>query len=323
MSHVIASRLARREIPEISVTRFVLRHADRLADRPALIDGVDGRRLTYRQLSDDIRRIAGGLTARGFGKGHVLAILAPNVPEFATVFHGTALTGGTVTTINPLYTPREIAHQLKDAGARFLFTVPAALPAVLEAQAQTDIEEVFVLGEVGDTPATPLDTLYGEALGDDALPEIDPRDDVVVLPYSSGTTGLPKGVMLTHYNLVANLVQLDQIELKAGQNFVAALPLFHIYGMQVILNCVLANGGTVITMPRFDLRGFLGSTNATASRGPSWCRRSCWRWRATLASPSTISLRWKRSSARPLPWVSIWRRRPRPGWVAPWSRATA
>ncbi len=254
---MITSRLARREIPEISVTRFVLRHADRLADRPALIDGVDGRRLTYRQLSDDIRRIAGGLTARGFGKGHVLAILAPNVPEFATVFHGAALTGGTVTTINPLYTPREIAHQLKDAGARFLFTVPAALPAVLEAQAQTDIEEVFVLGEVGDTPATPLDTLYGEALGDDALPEIDPRDDVVVLPYSSGTTGLPKGVMLTHYNLVANLVQLDQLELQAGQNFVAALPLFHIYGMQVILNCVLANGGTVITMPRFDLRGFL------------------------------------------------------------------
>ena len=257
MSDVIASRLPRREIPEIPVTRFVLRHADRLADRPALIDGASGRTLTYGQLSDGVRRIAGGLTARGFGKGHVLAILAPNVPEYAAVFHGAALAGGTVTTINPLYTPREIAHQLKDAGARYLFTVPEALPAVLEVQAQTDVEEVFVLGETGDHPFTPLRSLYGEAMSDDALPEIAPRDDVAVLPYSSGTTGLPKGVMLTHYNLVANLVQLDQLELQEGQSIVAVLPLFHIYGMQLLMNCVLANGGTVITLPRFDLRAFL------------------------------------------------------------------
>jgi len=187
----------------------------------------------------------------------VLGMLAPNVPEYAAVFHGTTLAGGTVTTINPTYTPREITHQLKDAGARYLFTVPAALPAVLEVLAKTDIEEVFVLGEAGDYPVTPLSALYGEALTDDALPVIAPRDDVAVLPYSSGTTGLSKGVMLTHYNLVANLVQLDQLELQEGQSVVAALPMFHIYGMQLLMNCVLANGGTVITMPRFDLREFL------------------------------------------------------------------
>jgi acyl-CoA synthetase (AMP-forming)/AMP-acid ligase II len=257
VSNVIASRLPRQEIPEIPVTRFVLRHADRLADRPALIDGASGRTLTYGQLSDSIRRIAGGLMARGFGKGHVLAMLAPNVPEYPVVLHGAALAGGTVTTINPLYTPREIAHQMKDAGARYLFTVPAALPAVSEVQAETDIEEVFVLGDAGEHPATPLSALYGEAMSDDELPVIAPRDDVVMLPYSSGTTGLPKGVMLTHYNMVANLVQLDQLDVQEGQSMVAAMPMFHIYGMQPLMNCVLASGGTVITMPRFDLREFL------------------------------------------------------------------
>ncbi len=257
MSNVITSRLPRREIPEIPVTQYVLRHADRLADRPALIEGVGGRTLTYGQLSDGVRRIAGGLVARGFGKGHVLAMLAPNVPEYAVVFHGVMLAGGTVTTINPTYTAREIAHQLKDAGARYLFTVPAALPAVLEVQAQTDVEEVFVLGEAGDHPVAPLSALYGEPLSDDAAPVIAPHNDVGVLPYSSGTTGLSKGVMLTHYNLVANLVQLHQLELQEGQCVVAALPLFHIYGMQLLMNCLLAAGGTMITMPRFDLQEFL------------------------------------------------------------------
>jgi len=257
MSNVITSRLPRQEIPEIPVTQYVLRHAERLADRPALIEGAGGRTLTYGQLSDDIRRIAGGLMARGFGKGHVLAILAPNVPEYAAVFHGVVMTGGTLTTINPTYTPREIVHQLKDANARYLFTVPAALPAVLEAQEKMGIEEVFVLGEAEDHPFSPLSSLYGEPLIDDALPVIAPRDDVGVLPYSSGTTGLSKGVMLTHYNLVANLVQVEQLEYQEGVGVVAALPLFHIYGMQLMMNAVLANGGTVITMPRFDLREFL------------------------------------------------------------------
>ncbi len=257
MSDVISSKLPQREIPEVSVTRYVMRHADRLADRPALIDGSDGRTLTYAQLSDGIRRLAGGLEARGFGKGDVLAIFSPNIPEYAVVFHGVVLAGGTVTTINPTYTPRELTHQLNDASARYVFTVPAALPTVLEVQADTAVEEVFVLGDAQDLSATSLNALYGEPMSDDAAPSLALHDDIAVLPYSSGTTGLSKGVMLTHYNLVANLVQLELLELQENQCVVAALPFFHIYGMQLLMNCMLAAGGTVITMARFDLELFL------------------------------------------------------------------
>jgi acyl-CoA synthetase (AMP-forming)/AMP-acid ligase II len=257
MINIITSKLPPREIPEISVTSHVLRHADRLADRPALIDGTDGRTLTYGQLSDGIRRIAGGLQERGFGKGDVLAIFSPNIPEYAVVFHGVALAGGTVTTINPTYTAREVAHQLNDAGARYVFTVSAALPTVLEVQADTAVELVFVLGDEKDLSATPLSALYGEPMSDGAAPAVDPHNDIGVLPYSSGTTGLSKGVMLTHHNLVSNLVQLELLELQDGQCVVAALPFFHIYGMQLLMNYLLAAGGTAITMPRFDLELFL------------------------------------------------------------------
>ena len=257
MSNIITSRLPQREIPEISVTPYVLRYADRLADSAALIDGTDGRSLTYAQLSDGIRRIAGGLQARGFGKGDVLAIFSPNILEYAVVFHGVMLAGGTVSTINPTYTSRELAHQLNDANARYVFTVAAALPTVLEVLADTPVEQVFVLGDVDNPSAKPLSELYGEAIVDSAVPQVDVHEDIAVLPYSSGTTGLPKGVMLSHYNLVANLIQIELLELREGQCVVAALPFFHIYGMQILMNCMLAAGGTVITMPRFDLELFL------------------------------------------------------------------
>ena len=107
MSNAFNSKLPQREIPAISVTDYVLRRASRLADHPALIDGSDGHTLTYAQLNDGIRRLAGGLAARGFGKGDVFAIYSPNIPEYAVIFHGVTLAGGTVTTINPTYTPQE------------------------------------------------------------------------------------------------------------------------------------------------------------------------------------------------------------------------
>jgi acyl-CoA synthetase (AMP-forming)/AMP-acid ligase II len=257
MSNAFNSKLPQREIPAISVTDYVLRHASRLADHPALIDGSDGHTLTYAQLNDGIRRLAGGLAARGFGKGDVFAIYSPNIPEYAVIFHGVTLAGGTVTTINPTYTPQELVHQLNDASARYIFTVPAALPTVLQVQADTQLEEVFVLGDQQDLSATSLSELYGESMSDDAAPTLTLDDDIAVLPYSSGTTGLSKGVMLTHYNLVANLVQLEQLELQEGQSVVAALPFFHIYGMQLLMNSMLAAGGTVVTMQRFDLELFL------------------------------------------------------------------
>jgi acyl-CoA synthetase (AMP-forming)/AMP-acid ligase II len=246
-------------IPDVSITEYVLRHAARLGDKPALIDGPTGRTLTYGQLAGAVRRAAAGLARRGFGKGDVLAIYSPNLPEYAIAFLAVASLGGVNTTANPLYTADELATQLKDSGARFLLTVPPVLDKAREAAGKSGIEEVFVFGTAeGATPFA--DLLQGG--GEPPAVRIVPRDDLVVLPYSSGTTGLPKGVMLTHRNLVANLCQCEgQENFEAfGERdvVIAVLPFFHIYGMVVIMMLTLAGGGTIVVMPRFDLMEFLG-----------------------------------------------------------------
>ena len=246
-------------IPDVSVAEYTLRHAARLGDKPALIDGPTGRTITYRQLADGVRRAAAGLHARGLRKGEVLAIYSPNVPEYAIAMLAVASLGGITTTANPLYTADELAKQLKDSRARFLVTVPPFLDKASEAAKASGVEEVFVFGTADG--ARPFAGLL-QAGDQPPAVRIDPARDIVVLPYSSGTTGLPKGVMLTHRNLVANLCQCEGM-----QNFeafgerdvtMAVLPFFHIYGMVVILMLGLAGGGTIVIMPRFDLMDFLG-----------------------------------------------------------------
>jgi len=242
-------------IPEVSLPEFVFRRADELGDKPALIEGPTGRIVTYADLLRNVRRVAASLTKRGFRKGHVFGILSPNVPEYAMVFHGVALIGGIVTPINPLYTDNEIAHQLKDAGARFLVTVPQFMEKAQEAAREAGIEELFVFGEAEG--ATPFSELI-ESDGEVPVVEINPREDLIALPYSSGTTGLPKGVMLTHHNLVSNLCQMDGLDyFTEDDTLICVLPLFHIYGLVVILNMGLHTGATIVTMPRFDLEQFL------------------------------------------------------------------
>ncbi|MFT4978929.1 MAG: acyl-CoA synthetase (AMP-forming)/AMP-acid ligase II [Myxococcota bacterium] len=237
------------EIPAISVTDFVLRHAERLAEKAAMIDGMSGRVVTYGQLAAQIQSLAGGLKARGVGPGVTWALMAPNLPEYAVVFHGLAYAGATVTTLNPTYGADEIAFQLKDAGASAIVTVNAFLGVARDAAAQVGIEEIFVIGS-GD--ATPIASLLGEALTEQVA--VDYSEHVVVLPYSSGTTGFPKGVMLTHRNLVANLVQTEgHLALGEDELSYAVLPFFHIYGMQVLMNYMLCQGLTTVTVPRFDL----------------------------------------------------------------------
>jgi 4-coumarate--CoA ligase len=240
------------EIPDVLMTELVLERVDELADKPALIDGPTGRTLTYRQLDEAVRRLAGGLVARGFAPGDTVGILAPNLPEYAIVFHGVAYAGGVVTTINPTYTDREIRHQLEDARPRYLVTVAPFLDTARAAAEGTSVEGIYLIGE-GDAP--PVTELFGEPLDEPVAVELDAP---VVLPYSSGTTGLSKGVVLTHRNLVANIAQtLGPLELESDEKIIAVLPFFHIYGMQVLMNVGLVGGATIVTMPRFDLEQFL------------------------------------------------------------------
>lgn len=238
------------EIPERTITAHVLRHAEALADRVAIQDAAGTSSYTFAQLSDAIHRLAGGLASRGIEPGKVVGLMAPNIPEYAVVFHGVAVAGGAVTTINPTYGPEEIRHQLLDAGASMLFTVGMFVDTALAAIEGTDVTEVVVIGEASEGT-----TAMADVLGDpiEQVP-VDLATHTVVLPYSSGTTGLPKGVMLTHRNLVANIEQcMHAIHYTDGEVALAALPFFHIYGMQVLMNGLLANGVTAVSMPRFDM----------------------------------------------------------------------
>ncbi len=245
-------------IPTTSFTQSVLARAGEMPTKAALIDGPSGRTITYGQLVAAIRLVAASLSQRGFKKGDVFAIYSPNVPEYAIAFHAVATLGGIVTTANPLYTSHELAHQLQDAGAKFLLTVPPFLPQAQQAAAEAGIEEIFVFGEAEG--ATPFASLL-QSDGQFPPVQIAP-DDVVVMPYSSGTTGLPKGVLLTHRNLVANVVQTDaglagEAEITPDDVLLGILPFFHIYGMIVVMSLALYKGATVVSMPRFDLEQFL------------------------------------------------------------------
>jgi acyl-CoA synthetase (AMP-forming)/AMP-acid ligase II len=253
-------------IPDAPLTAFVLRHAERLADKPAMIDGTTGRTLTYGQLAEAIDRTAAGLSERGFRRGSVLAIYSPNCPEYAVAFHAAASLGGITTTVNPMFTSDELTYQLREAAADWLLTTPALMDTAREAAARTGVREIFVFGDTpGGTPgATPLGHLSPAAGAAPRVP-IDASVDLVALPFSSGTTGLPKGVMLTHANLAANVAQIAACEdVTETDTLIGVLPFFHIYGLTVLMNFALSTGATVVTMPRFELEPFLQIMEAHA-----------------------------------------------------------
>ena len=225
------------DIPAQPLTEFVLAGGRDRRDEPALIDGPSGRTLTHGAVADGIATAAGALTERGIGRGDVVAILSPNAPEYAIAFHAIASVGAAATTINPVYTREEIDHQLAHSGAKAVVSPDGA-------------------------GSTLPDISYDDLLAGDpgAAPDVRPEPgDVVALPYSSGTTGLPKGVMLSHRNLVANVLQATAVQsVEPGDTLAGVLPLFHIYGMSVVMNGVLRGGAAVVLMPRFELEQFLG-----------------------------------------------------------------
>lgn len=259
------------EVPDVALAEFVLGPAAARGDRPALVDAATGRATGYGELAEAVERVAGGLRRLGFRKGHVAAICAPNRPEFAIAFLAVARLGGAVTTMNPALTAPEMAKQLRDSGAIVAFTT-AELADRLRDAAGEGLRHVLLLGGAS------FDALGRDGARAPAV-AIDPAEDVVALPYSSGTTGVPKGVMLTHRNLVACLLQFGPLEGSGeGDTTLAALPFFHVYGLVVILSLGLYRGATLVVMPRFELEAAL---------------RAVERWRVTrlpLVPPLVIRL---------------------------------
>lgn len=256
---IVKSRYPEVVIPDIPVPEFVLSTFSRRPDKIAMVDGDTGETMTYAQLEARIRGFAAGIQARGLTKGDTVAVFSPNHPDYAVVFHGVALAGGILTTANPLYTARELQSQIQDSAARWIFCHANFIDIGREASQDTAVEEIFTIGEAEGHESV------GDLVGDPAsfVPvAIDTQEDLLVLPYSSGTTGLPKGVMLTHHNLNANLAQMHGVTdvdlIEDSDTILGVLPFFHIYGMTVIMNYGLWAGATIVTMSRFDLEKFLG-----------------------------------------------------------------
>ncbi|WP_422748507.1 4-coumarate--CoA ligase family protein [Mycobacterium sp. WMMD1722] len=252
------------QIPTTSVYDYLfadLTEAD--AQRIALIDANSGDEMTYRDLLTRIDAFAGALAERGIAVGDVVGLLAPNSSAFAVAFHGILRAGATATTINALFTAKDIAKQLTDSRATLLVTVTALLPQAAEAAAAVGLADDRLV--VLDGPGTGVDghPNAAELLGPGfPAPQVtfDPATHIAVLPYSSGTTGNPKGVMLTHRNLAANCAQIRPVQgMTADDRILAVLPFFHIYGMTVLLDAALHARAALVIMPSFDLTEFLAN----------------------------------------------------------------
>ncbi|MET8172414.1 4-coumarate--CoA ligase family protein [Streptomyces clavifer] len=243
---------------DIPIHEAVLGGAAAFGDTVALVDGTNGLSVTYAQLDTFHRRIAAHLAGAGLRKGDVLALHSPNTIAYPAVFYGATRAGASVTTVHPLATAEEFAKQLKDCAARWIVTVSLFLDVARRAaELAGGIQEIFVCDQA-DGHTSVLDMLGSTA----PEPEIvfDPAEDIAALPYSSGTTGTPKGVMLTHRSIGTNLEQLRPfIPMEPGHSILAVLPFFHIYGLTALMNVPLRCGATVVVLPRFDLDQFLGA----------------------------------------------------------------
>ncbi|MEW2570774.1 4-coumarate--CoA ligase family protein [Streptomyces sp. NPDC057621] len=248
------------DVPAVEepIHEAVLGSAASRGDAPALIDGVNGMTLTYAQLDTFHRRIAAALAELGVRKGDVLALHSPNTVAFPTAFYAATRAGASVTTVHPLATPEEFAKQLRDCRAQWIVTVsPLLETARAAAELAGGIREILVCDQA-EGHRSLLDMLGSTA--PEPRIDIDPVTDVAALPYSSGTTGTPKGVMLTHRNIATNLAQLTPtMPMGPGDRILAVLPFFHIYGLTALMNAPLRQGATVVVLPRFDLDTFLAA----------------------------------------------------------------
>jgi acyl-CoA synthetase (AMP-forming)/AMP-acid ligase II len=252
---IVQSPLPPLAVPDGDFSSFALRHARELNDKDALIDLDTGARTTYAELTRMVDACAGGLVARGLRRGDIVAICAFNTSAYALVAHAVWRAGGTLVTVNPLFTVGEMEHELADAGARYLVAATEVLDRARAAAAQVGIEATFAIAEADGIRAF---TSLADHNHPPPVLHVNPVEDAALILYSSGTTGLPKGVMLTHHNLKASALQLLSGDLAREDDvLVAVSPFFHVVGLHGILNLGLIAGATTVIVKRFDLRRFL------------------------------------------------------------------
>jgi len=283
---------------------LVLESCRRNNNKTALVDSSCDRRFTFAEYGSLVESVARGLISAGLAPGEVVAIFLPNSWEFAVTYHAVTLAGGIPTLLNPAYREREIRYQLDNSGAAILITdAPllenvnlAGLPALRRVfttrHARTGCEDFATL--LRPTSAPIPATIESS------------RETIAALPYSSGTTGLPKGVMLSHYNLVANVYQLlgkNGTPLSADDTMLCFLPLYHIYGLTVALTLSVTLGSTLVLMPRFDVQklgGLIVQEGVTMMPVvPPALNAMCQAAEAGIF-PKNHKVRWVKSGAAPL-----------------------
>jgi long-chain acyl-CoA synthetase len=289
---------------DIFIHDAILASCRRHAEKTALVDSSCGRRLTYAEYGETVEALAHGLVAAGLQPREVVAIFLANSWEFCAAYHATTLAGGIPTLLNPTYREREVRQQLGNSGAVLLISDGPNLEG-MALSTLPKLRRVFCTRVPGGGAEDFAGLLKGASI---MLPSPDQGSDktLAALPYSSGTTGLPKGVMLSHLNLVANVYQLlgpHTTILNSEDNILCFLPLYHIYGLNVILNPALILGATLVLMPRF---GVSQLTELLTSEGismmpvvPPAMNALC---QAAEAGqfPKSHKLHWVKSGAAPL-----------------------
>ncbi|TMM48166.1 AMP-binding protein [Qipengyuania marisflavi] len=236
-----------------------------------------GREFTYRQLFAEAQQFAAGLLSRGIGKGDRVGLFLPNVPAYISAYYGAMMAGAVVVNFSPLYSAEELSDQVEDSGTRLLVTLdaPALLPTAVEVLDRSSLEMLAVIGladmlprlkglalrtlgrkQLAKMPKRPDVSRWTEWLSD-AAPELPDAaaSDLALLQYTGGTTGTPKGAMLTHANLSSNAIQIDMLDPfdRSDPDIVmGALPLFHVFANTCVLNRTVVRGGKIVMLPRFD-----------------------------------------------------------------------
>ncbi|MBS3942878.1 MAG: AMP-binding protein, partial [Dethiobacter sp.] len=237
----------RLDYPELSMYDYMKETTTKYPDLVALV--FFGNEITYRQMQENIDRTAAALVALGVGKGDRVALMLPNCPQYVYSYYACMKLGAIVVQMNPLYMPNEVEFILKDSGAKVFFGVDAMFASFNAVREKVPVEHAVVVRLLWTDVEG--DNLFADELLQQDLPEspraeIDPKEDVAVFQYTGGTTGFPKAVMLTHFNLSANVTQIrewltDWIEEKFGAGVtqyygVGILPFFHSYGMTCVMN---------------------------------------------------------------------------------------
>lgn len=229
----------------------------KMPDTLAMIFG--DQTVTYRQFGDQVNRFAGALADIGVVKGDRVGLMGPNCPQWEISFYALLKLGAIVVQTNPMYIEREIAYQMNDSGATTIIVLEMMYPRVKHILEETSLKRVVVFNFLAAVePAQGMYSYDDLIKHDPVYPDaaINPIEDLAVLQYTGGTTGVSKGVMLTHYNLLANTLQVQEWDPNkeyGNERILTILPVFHVYGMTDCLNYAVALGATQIILPRFDV----------------------------------------------------------------------